>query len=129
MPTRSRARACGWSICLSPERFSEKLRRKIRENNEIFKAFGAKPLSFAKINDEYLACGSKLRPFITDTVTLLNRAVRDGTKHPVRGRARHVARHRFWDVSVCDQFERHRGRRVRRARAFRRTRSIAWSAS
>ena len=63
---------------LSPERFSEKLRRKIRENNEIFKAFGAKPLSFAKINDEYQECGRKLRPFITDTVTLLNRAVRDG---------------------------------------------------
>jgi adenylosuccinate synthase len=63
---------------LSPERFSEKLRRKIRENNEIFKAFGAKPLSFAKINDQYLACGSKLRPFITDTVILLNRAIRDG---------------------------------------------------
>jgi adenylosuccinate synthase len=74
----------------SPERFSEKLRRKIRENNEIFKAFGppsrgsatarraARPLSFAKINREYLACGRKLRPFITNTVTLLNRAVRDG---------------------------------------------------
>jgi adenylosuccinate synthase len=63
---------------LSPERFSEKLRRKIRENNEIFKAFRAKPLSFARINDEYLACARELRPFITDTVTLLNRAVRDG---------------------------------------------------
>jgi adenylosuccinate synthase len=63
---------------LAPERFSEKLRRKIRENNEIFKVFGVKPLSFGKINDEYLECGRKLRPFITDTVTLLNRAVRDG---------------------------------------------------
>ena len=55
---------------LSPERFSEKLRRKIRENNEMFKAFGAKPLNFATINREYLACAQKLRPFITDTVTL-----------------------------------------------------------
>ena len=63
---------------LSPERFSGKLRRKVRENNEIFKAFGAKPLSFANINNEYTECGRKLRPFITDTVTLLNRAVRDG---------------------------------------------------
>jgi adenylosuccinate synthase len=63
---------------LSPERFSEKLRRKIRENNGIFKAFGAKPLNFAKINQEYLECGRQLRPFIADTVTLLNRAVRDG---------------------------------------------------
>ncbi len=63
---------------LATERFSAKLRRKVQENNEIFKAFGAKPLSFAKINDEYVECGRKLRPFSTDTVTLLNRAVRDG---------------------------------------------------
>jgi adenylosuccinate synthase len=63
---------------LSPERFSEKLRRRIRENNEILKAFDAKPLSFAKINREYQACARKLRPFIANTVTLLNRAVHDG---------------------------------------------------
>jgi adenylosuccinate synthase len=61
---------------LSPDRFSEKLRRKIRENNEILRAFGAKPLSFAKTNRDYLACGRKLRPLIADTVTLLNRSVR-----------------------------------------------------
>ena len=64
---------------LSPRRFTEKLRPKVRENNEIFKTFGLKPLSFAKINSEYLACGRKLKPFITDTVTLLSRAVQDGT--------------------------------------------------
>jgi adenylosuccinate synthase len=75
---------------LSTERFKVKLRRKIRENNEIIKTFnppsrgtatarrGAKPLGFARISREYLACGRKLRPFITNTVTLLNRAVRDG---------------------------------------------------
>ena len=63
---------------LATERFSEKLRRKVQENNEIFRAFGAKPLSFAKIDAEYRECGRKLRPYVTDTVTLLNRAVRDG---------------------------------------------------
>jgi adenylosuccinate synthase len=63
---------------LSPERFAEKLRRKVRENNEIFKAFGAEPLSFENIKRDYLACGEKLRPFITDTVVLVNRALRDG---------------------------------------------------
>jgi adenylosuccinate synthase len=63
---------------LVPERFTAKLRQKLRENNEIFKAFGAKPLSFAKINKEYLTVGKKLRSYITDTVTLLNTAVRDG---------------------------------------------------
>ncbi len=63
---------------LAPERFSEKLRQRIRESNEIFKAFGAKPLSFAAINREYLECGHKLKPFIADTVTMLNRALREG---------------------------------------------------
>ena len=63
---------------LSPKKFSEKLRRKVRENNEIFKAFGAPPLSFAGMDREYLACAQKLRPCITDTVTMVNRAVRDG---------------------------------------------------
>jgi len=63
---------------LAPERFSEKLRRKVRENNEIARAFGAKPLSFTKINEEYLAAGRKLKPYIADTVKLLNRLERDG---------------------------------------------------
>jgi adenylosuccinate synthase len=63
---------------LATDRFADKLRRKVRENNEIFKAFGAKPLSFAGIQRDYLACAQELRPFIADTVTLVNRAVRDG---------------------------------------------------
>src|SRR5688572_7410418 len=33
---------------INPERFEEKLRFKIKENNEILKAFGAQPLSFRK---------------------------------------------------------------------------------
>jgi adenylosuccinate synthase len=63
---------------LSAERFSGKLRRKVRENNEVFRAFGAEPLSFAVMDREYRGCGRKLRPFITDTVTMLNRALREG---------------------------------------------------
>ena len=31
---------------VNPERFEEKLKLRIKENNEILKAFGAKPLSF-----------------------------------------------------------------------------------
>src|SRR5215510_9986008 len=33
---------------VNPVRFEEKLRLKIKENNEVLKAFGARPLSFAK---------------------------------------------------------------------------------
>jgi adenylosuccinate synthase len=62
----------------APEKFSEKLRQKVRETNEIARAFGAKPLSFKKINEEYLAIGQKLKRHIADTVKLLNRLERDG---------------------------------------------------
>lgn len=63
---------------LAPDKFSEKLRAKVRETNEIARAFGAKPLSFKKINDEYLAVGQKLKRHIADTVKLLNRLEREG---------------------------------------------------
>ncbi|MGD0016747.1 MAG: adenylosuccinate synthase [Verrucomicrobiia bacterium] len=63
---------------LAPERFTGKLRQKIRENNEIFKAFDAPPLSYTQIHRQYMECARKLRPFIADTVTWLNRAVNKG---------------------------------------------------
>jgi adenylosuccinate synthase len=50
------------------------LRVKIKENNEILKAFGAKPLSFAKVHAEYRRAGDRLRPFVANTVALLHRA-------------------------------------------------------
>ena len=70
---------------LTPASFSEKLRRKVRETNEIARAFGAKPLSFAKINADYLAVAKKLRRYIADTVTLLNRYERDGRQILLEG--------------------------------------------
>jgi adenylosuccinate synthase len=70
---------------LSPASFSEKLRRKVRETNEIARAFGAKPLSFKKINADYLAAGKKLRRYIADTVTLLNRHEREGRQILLEG--------------------------------------------
>jgi adenylosuccinate synthase len=63
---------------LSPEHLSDHVKRKVRENNEIFRAFGLKPLSAARIIREYTECARKLKPFITDTVTLLNQAVNSG---------------------------------------------------
>jgi len=58
------------------ERFKEKLKFKIAENNEILKAFGAKPLSFKKVHDEYRAAGDYLAPFVANTVVLLHQACR-----------------------------------------------------
>jgi adenylosuccinate synthase len=61
-----------------PERFERQLASKIKENNEILKAFGAQPLSFKKIHAEYRAAGDYLKPFVTNTVVLLHEAVRRG---------------------------------------------------
>ena len=61
---------------INPVRFEALLRVKIKENNEILRAFGAKPLSFAKVHADYRAAGDRLKPFVTNTVVLLHEATR-----------------------------------------------------
>jgi adenylosuccinate synthase len=63
---------------INPDRFEALLRCKIQENNEILKAFGAKPLSFARVHADYRAAGDQLKPFVTNTVVLLHEAMRRG---------------------------------------------------
>ncbi len=59
-------------------RFEEKLARRIKENNEVLKALGAKPLSFKQVLAEYRAAGDFLKPFVANTVVLLHEAMRRG---------------------------------------------------
>src|SRR5690242_9437543 len=59
---------------VNPERFKRQLEFKIKENNEVLKAFGAKPLSFKKVHDEYRTAGDYLKPFVTNTVVFLHEA-------------------------------------------------------
>jgi adenylosuccinate synthase len=59
---------------LHVDRFAVQLKRRIRENNEVLKAFGAKPLSFKKVHEAYCAAGDFLRPFVCNTVVMLNDA-------------------------------------------------------
>jgi adenylosuccinate synthase len=47
----------------------------VLENNRILQALGAKPISFREVNENYLAVGKKLRPFIGNTVVYLHRAL------------------------------------------------------
>src|SRR5438128_7909840 len=61
---------------INPPRFEQVLRNKIRENSEILKAFGAKPLSFKKVHAAYRAAGDRLKPFVANTVVLLHDAMR-----------------------------------------------------
>ncbi|MFN7138276.1 MAG: adenylosuccinate synthase [Limisphaerales bacterium] len=65
---------------INPERFEQKLKQRIKENNEILKAFGAKPLSFKKVHEEYRIAGERLKPFVTNTVILLHKATEKHAK-------------------------------------------------
>jgi adenylosuccinate synthase len=50
-----------------------------REKNAIAHAlFGTEPLDPAQMYDEYAAAAEKIRPFVTDTALLLNKALQDG---------------------------------------------------
>src|ERR1039458_5763697 len=63
---------------VNPARFEEKLRLRIKENNEVLHAFGAKQLSFKQVHAEYRAAGNYLKPFVANTVVLLHQAARRG---------------------------------------------------
>jgi adenylosuccinate synthase len=65
---------------VNPERFETLLRHKIKENNEILKAFHARPLSFARVHAEYRAAGDRLKPYVANTVVLLHEATRRGAE-------------------------------------------------
>jgi adenylosuccinate synthase len=65
---------------VDPARLAERLRLKIDENNEILRAFGAKPLAYAQVHKAYAQAGERLRPYVTNTVILLNRAMERGSR-------------------------------------------------
>jgi adenylosuccinate synthase len=66
------------SDLMQPRLFSKKLQAKIRENNAILRALGAKPINYDEVNAAYLAAGEKLRPFVTNTVVYLHQALERG---------------------------------------------------
>jgi adenylosuccinate synthase len=66
------------SDLMQPILFSKKLHAKIRENNRILEALGAKPINYRGVNESYLAAGKKLRPFVANTVLYLHRALQRG---------------------------------------------------
>jgi adenylosuccinate synthase len=66
------------SDLMQPILFAKKLQAKIRENNSILQALGAKPINYREVHETYLAAGEKLRPFVTNTVVYLHRALQGG---------------------------------------------------
>lgn len=63
---------------VNPDRFKEQLAQRIKENNGVLRAFGAKPLSFKKVLADYCAAGDYLKPFVANTVVWLHEALRRG---------------------------------------------------
>ena len=61
---------------INPDRFEGILKQRIRENNEVLKAFGAKPLSFKHVLETYREAGDVLKPFVKNTVVYLHEATR-----------------------------------------------------
>src|SRR5437763_6339630 len=66
------------SDLMQPILFAKKLQAKIRENNSILQALGAKAITYREVHETYLAAGEKLRPFVTNTVVYLHRAIQRG---------------------------------------------------
>src|SRR5882724_8441359 len=63
---------------INPARFEAQLKLKIRENKEVLKAFGAKQISFKQVHAAYRVAGDRLKPFVTNTVVFLDKAMRRG---------------------------------------------------
>ncbi len=63
---------------VNEDRFAESLKHKIRENNDILRAFGARPLSYRRVLADYAAAGKRLRPHVVNTVRLLHEAMQRG---------------------------------------------------
>ncbi|CAA7599782.1 Adenylosuccinate synthase [Acididesulfobacillus acetoxydans] len=66
---------------LDPEEFAFKLRRNVQEKNMLLtKVYGAEPLDFQPIYDEYLAFGEALRPYVVDASLVINETIQAGEK-------------------------------------------------
>lgn len=63
----------------SPASFRARLEENIQEKNRLLgEIYSAEPLNPDDIYETYLECAEKMRPFVTDTVFLINEAVRAG---------------------------------------------------
>lgn len=70
----------GLRMCdlIDPEIFAAKLALRIKENNVLLKSLGSPTLDGGKILKSYLSTADVLRPFITNTVIYLHKAIQRG---------------------------------------------------
>ena len=60
---------------IRPDVFKAKLALRIKENNAVLKGLGGKPVNGAKVLADYTAAAKVLKPFVTNTVTFLHKAM------------------------------------------------------
>lgn len=60
---------------IRPDVFKAKLALRIKENNALLKGLGGKPVNGAKVLADYAAAAKVLKPFVTNTVTFLHKAM------------------------------------------------------
>ena len=73
----------GIRVCdlLDADTFREKLKTNLEFKNEIItKIYNESPLNYDEILAEYLGYAERLRPYVVDTITLLNREILEGRK-------------------------------------------------
>ncbi len=63
---------------LHPTRFPERLRDRLRENNEVLKALGAPEIAYEPLLHDYTTAANRLRPFVSNTVVYLHESTRRG---------------------------------------------------
>lgn len=63
---------------IDAERFEVRLKARIKENNEVLRALGAQPVSFKEVLKAYRKAGDYLKPFVTNTVVLLQQSLQKG---------------------------------------------------
>ena len=60
--------------------FKDLLKENVEIKNKILETFGYKGLDYNKILEDYTKYGEELKPYITDTVTMLHKAIEDNKK-------------------------------------------------
>ncbi len=63
------------SDLMQPDLFKTKLRERVTEANQILQTFQMEPIDLAQLEGAYLEAGARLRPFVTNTVVYLHRAL------------------------------------------------------
>jgi adenylosuccinate synthase len=63
---------------MRPSLFAEALALRVKENNAVLKAFGAKPVDYKRVLEEYNEAAKKLLPFVGNTVVYLHHALKAG---------------------------------------------------